>query len=481
MNPQKSSTNGVCETESTKKFITKMVLFVCLLLMILIFSVFGPKVWLEESLLFVHSGNKLTSSFNNLQTFHEELSAGLQLYNSENNFKQMDITIQVNLTGIDKFGSWDLGSTNHKRTLTCKSNSNCTRIMIVNNELIYYPNYTVSASWEFERSDDYLHKAYIIYIFKNTRGTVILSLLKYCFVIFACGLIFIGTYLLQNVDVTDLNFEQKSMAYLLFFLIFFNDPFNPLRYMIHSPFPEIVSALFTAIFSFLVGFILLCSFGVFYVPEQERKIKKFYLPRLLVTLPVPLILILTYLFIKIETIEDIQFSSLYDFEGIEYIGIALIVFFLIYLIYLIIVIVKANKHLKDNGKNFKKFRFILTTFIILFLFTIILVIISEFGILENNFITQIGGYIIINFYIMILFLGYLPENSLKKKLQNSNFFKEDNEEDKKMLELNSNDSDHSNSSEDEKILNNTRLTGQSSDSSDNDMESDKSKESENEN
>ena len=222
---------------------------------------------------------------------------------------------------------------------------------------------------------------------------------------------------LRKFPIKHWTIEQKWGAILLFFLMFYNNPFFPLEILVSGWFPIFLNRVFYASFVVLLLLFWLSMFdGVRYEQSQSRNkqltFKRFYLPKIILVGLFWICGIVLYTWSHLQQLNHPAYESRNEMPGYIAFQIIMLLLLIIYIFWLVFVICRScsdSKLLPYLGNRVKFFG-VFTLFIIL---TVVagLLFTGIAGSTFNNASEFTSFLALINLYVYTLSIVYLPSPS----------------------------------------------------------------------
>ncbi|KAJ3429174.1 transmembrane protein [Anaeramoeba flamelloides] len=350
------------------------------------------------------------------------------------NFEE-DTTVGIssqNGDGDDDGGTtdgWDLLEySKHKREVKCEASENCTAHTMLFVPYIHHKNYVLG--FEFNNtSESKYSKIYIDIYFVNKSMTYFELIFRYFFVILSIGWICYITNKTHGISFRTFSLEQKWSYILLYFLLLFNNPIWPTILISDHSIVQVFDGIFVvtfiiALFAFWISIIDGLRFE-----RSERKIFKFYLPKLIPLLVLWITFFVIFIYSRIHEYDDPQFETINDIPGFLASKILFWIFIVFYVLYLLYSIIRAFIEVKEKPKFKKRFYFFFSLFFISFVMLLVVFIGNFIPNLSNTSMEFLSYFTIFNIYLILLSYAYLPSSKTIDELQNPHEKLGDEEED----------------------------------------------------
>ncbi|XP_058819990.1 transmembrane protein 181 [Topomyia yanbarensis] len=309
---------------------------------------------------------------------------------------------------------------NRTRHLSCSRNS-CEEFIVLHLGFLDYAHYIITVRFY---GLENVHHRYNInsvqFYFKtyNPAFTQIEIWFRFIFLLFTFIVTCWFAHTLRKYPIYDWSIEQRWMSILLPLLLLYNNPIFPLIFLVNSWLPGMIDAILQATFLCALLLFWLCIYHG--LRQNERKLLTFYVPKLIVILPIWLCAVVLATWEKCNEMKDPTYSHFVDtgnyngFKTFFYISSAM------YLLYLVLLILRAYSELRSMPFFDMRLKFL--TLLMLFVLAITLAVTMcrfGFGILEDNFVAQLnttykssaqfmGFYGLLNFYLYTMAYVYSP-------------------------------------------------------------------------
>ncbi|XP_055551518.1 transmembrane protein 181 [Wyeomyia smithii] len=309
---------------------------------------------------------------------------------------------------------------NRTRHLSCSRNT-CNEFIVLHLGFLDYAHYIITV--RFYGLESFHHRYNINsvqFYFKtyNPAFTQIEIWFRFIFLLFTFIVTCWFAHTLRKYPIYDWSIEQRWMSILLPLLLLYNNPIFPLIFLMNSWLPGMIDAILQA--TFLCGLLLfwLCIYHG--LRQNERKILTFYVPKLIVILPLWLCAIVLATWEKCNEMKDPTYSHFVDTENYSGFKTFFYISGAMYLLYLLLLILRAYSELRSMPYFDMRLKFL--TLLMLFVLLITLAVTMcrfGFGILEDNFVAQLnttykssaqfmGFYGLLNFYLYTMAYVYSP-------------------------------------------------------------------------
>ncbi|XP_049549318.1 transmembrane protein 181 [Anopheles darlingi] len=309
---------------------------------------------------------------------------------------------------------------NRTRHLTC-SEQECDEFTILHIGFLDYAHYILTVRFY---GLEAFHQRYTIcsvqFYLKsyNPAFTQIEIWFRFIFVLFTFIVTCWFAHTLRRYPLADWSIEQKWLSILLPLLLLFNNPIFPLIFMANSWFPGMTDALMQTTFLCAILMFWLCVYHG--LRQNERKLLTFYIPKLLVILPIWLGAIVLGIWEKFDELNDPTYSHFDDYDNYNGLKVFVSIAGVMYLLYLGLLMLKAYSELRSMPYFDMRLKFLTLLMLIVVSFTLI-VTLQHFGFdtLKDNFIAQLYTsykssaqfmcfYGLLNFYLYAMAYGYSP-------------------------------------------------------------------------
>ncbi|XP_053681760.1 transmembrane protein 181 [Sabethes cyaneus] len=309
---------------------------------------------------------------------------------------------------------------NRTRHLSCSRNA-CEEFIVLHLGFLDYAHYIITV--RFYGLESFHHRYNINsvqFYFKtyNPAFTQIEIWFRFIFLLFTFIVTCWFAHTLRKYPIYDWSIEQRWMSILLPLLLLYDNPIFPLIFLVNSWLPGMIDAILQA--TFLCGLLLfwLCIYHG--LRQNERKLLTFYVPKLIVLMPLWLCAIVLATWEKCNEMKDPTYSHFVDtgnysgFKTFFYISGAM------YLLYLLLLILRAYSELRSMPYFDMRLKFLTLLMLFVLLITLIITMCRfGFGILEDNFVAQLnttykssaqfmGFYGLLNFYLYTMAYVYSP-------------------------------------------------------------------------
>ncbi|KAL9646904.1 hypothetical protein ABK040_013764 [Willaertia magna] len=203
--------------------------------------------------------------------------------------------------------------------------------------------------------------------------------------------------------------EQKWIAFMLFGLIFYNNPFYIIQYYSDIFLFPLINIIFRV--SFIA--VLLLSFLIFshsiYAKDNDKGIIGFYLPKILLIGLLWALTVLSFIFTQISKKTDPAYSF-EEFSFAGYVSLAIVILFIIYVLQLGYYIIRGVTMMKELPMKYaSKFKLVYGVTIAVLVFAIIATVVS-YSLGKLSFFLFLTSHAILNLYPFTLALFFLPSN-----------------------------------------------------------------------
>ncbi|XP_055618880.1 transmembrane protein 181 [Toxorhynchites rutilus septentrionalis] len=353
------------------------------------------------------------------------LIANLQTDNTDDEVFDKSFHVSVGIDGLtmDHKPAMVLSAQhgkNRTRHLTCSRNT-CDEFIILHLGFLDYAHYIITV--RFYGLEGFQHRYNINsvqFYFKtyNPAFTQIEIWFRFIFLLFTFIVTCWFAHTLRKYPIYDWSIEQKWMTILLPLLLLYNNPVFPLIFLLNSWIPGMLDAILQATFLCALLLFWLCIYHG--LRQNERKLLTFYVPKLIVIMPIWLCAIVLATWEKCNEMKDPTYSHFVDtgnyngFKTFFYIAGAM------YLLYLVLLILRAYSELRSMPYFDMRLRFL--TLLMLCVLAISLAVTMcrfGFGILEDNFVARLNTtykssaqfmcfYGLLNFYLYTMAYVYSP-------------------------------------------------------------------------
>ncbi|XP_035792031.1 transmembrane protein 181-like isoform X2 [Anopheles albimanus] len=309
---------------------------------------------------------------------------------------------------------------NRTRHLTC-SEQECDEFTVLHIGFLDYAHYILTVRFY---GLEAFHQRYTIcsvqFYLKsyNPAFTQIEIWFRFIFVLFTFIVTCWFAHTLRRYPLADWSIEQKWLSILLPLLLLFNNPIFPLIFMANSWFPGMTDALMQTTFLCAILMFWLCVYHG--LRQNERKLLTFYVPKLLVILPIWLGAIVLGIWEKFDELNDPTYSHFDDYDNYNGLKVFVSIAGAMYLLYLGLLMLKAYSELRSMPYFDMRLKFLTLLMLIVVSFTLI-VTLQHFGFdtLKDNFIAQLYTsykssaqfmcfYGLLNFYLYAMAYVYSP-------------------------------------------------------------------------
>uniref|UniRef100_A0A182JCN4 Transmembrane protein 181 n=1 Tax=Anopheles atroparvus TaxID=41427 RepID=A0A182JCN4_ANOAO len=309
---------------------------------------------------------------------------------------------------------------NRTRHLSC-SYEDCDEFTVLHIGFLDYAHYIVTVRFY---GLEAFHQRYNIrtvqFYFKsyNPAFTQIEIWFRFIFVLFTFIITCWFAHTLRRYPMNDWSIEQKWISILLPLLLLFNNPIFPLIFIANSWFPGMIDALMQT--TFLCGLLMFWLCVYHGLRQNDRKFLTFYLPKLIVVLPIWLCAVVLGIWEKCDELNDPTYSHFEDSQNYNGLKVFVSIAGAMYLLYLGLLMLKAYSELRSMPYFDMRLR-ILTLLMLIVLSITLIVTLQHFGFdtLEDNFIAQLYTsykssaqfmcfYGLLNFYLYAMAYVYSP-------------------------------------------------------------------------
>ncbi|EEB16167.1 Integral membrane protein GPR178, putative [Pediculus humanus corporis] len=313
---------------------------------------------------------------------------------------------------------------NRTRHIRCKQ-STCDEFRIFHLGFLDYTHYVLTVHFYGLES---FHKRYHIkeinIYFKtyNPAFTQLEIWFRFIFLFTSFITTFWFTHVLRRFSIQDWSIEQKWMSILLPLLLLYNNPFFPLSFLVNSSFPGILDAIFQETFLSAILLFWLCAYHG--LRQNERRFLTFYVPKLLLILPMWLSSLTFAVNQRYWEWADPTYSyqihtdQFYDYK------IVYVVIGSLYGVYLGCLMLRVYSELRSMPYFDVRLKLLTTMLIIIVAFVFSLFLLKfGIGVVEDNFASELTTnykssaefmalYGILNFTFYAMAYVYTPSTSL---------------------------------------------------------------------
>ncbi|CAF0921427.1 unnamed protein product [Rotaria sp. Silwood1] len=241
---------------------------------------------------------------------------------------------------------------------------------------------------------------------------------RFFFLICAIATTCLFTKSMRRFSILDWSLEQRWMIFLLIFLVFYNDPFYPLTFLINSSFPSILDGVLQATF---LCTLLLFWLSVYHgIRQNVRRFIPFYVPKIIL---VSFLWIFSVVLSSVrigQEFRDPMYNMTIDIRQFTTFRIIFYIVGIVYILYLLFLIIRAFGELRNMPYFDIRLKF--TTLLMLCVVSISIVITTlrfGSGIIEENFVPELASryknsveflsfYGLINLYLYTMAYVYSP-------------------------------------------------------------------------
>ncbi|CAF3774340.1 unnamed protein product [Rotaria magnacalcarata] len=150
---------------------------------------------------------------------------------------------------------------------------------------------------------------------------------------------------MRRFSILDWSLEQRWMIFLLVLLVFYNDPFYPLTFLINSSFPSILDGVLQATF---LCTLLLFWLSVYHgIRQNVRRFVPFYLPKIIL---VSFLWVFSVVLSSVrigQEFRDPMYNMTIDVRQFTSFRIVFYVVGILYILYLLFLIIRAFGELRN--------------------------------------------------------------------------------------------------------------------------------------
>lgn len=317
---------------------------------------------------------------------------------------------------------------NRTRHLHCERNI-CKEFTVVHLGFIDYAHYIITVRFLGLES---FHQKYTIkeitFYFKtySPEFTQIEIWFRFIFLLFTFIVIIWYAHTLRRYPAVDWSIEQKWMSILLPLLLFYDNPFFPSIFLFNSWFPGMLDAVLQATFLCALLMFWLCIYHG--LRQNERRFMRFYLPKVIVVLPIWLCAIVLATWEKCNELRDPTYSHFVDTKNYNGFKLFFYIAGVMYIMYLSLLVLRAYTELRSMPYFDMRLKFL--TLLMLFVLSITITVTTcrfGFGILEDNFVASLNTtyhssaqfmcfYGLLNFYLYTMAYVYSPNGRVSLEL-----------------------------------------------------------------
>ncbi|XP_063707229.1 transmembrane protein 181 [Culicoides brevitarsis] len=364
-----------------------------------------------------------------LTTYSQQLwlIAKMEIDNIDDEIIDKPFTIFVTLDGLtENHTPKPLMTSNRNRTrhLNCKM-TNCTPFIVLHRGFLDFSHYIITIRFQLHNFHQRYHINDIKFYFRtyNPAFTQIEIWFRFIFLFSAFVTTCWFSHTLRKYPISYWSLEQLGVYVLLPLLILFDNPLFPLTFLVNSWLPGLLDAVFQT--TFLCGLLLFWLCVYHGLRQNERSFLKFYLPKIIVVLPLWVCAINLACQEKIKELQDPTYSHSLDNINYNSFQTLLCISGLSYVIYLFILILKSYSELRSMPYFDLRLKF-LTVFMMFVIVISTLVTMGNFGfgLLEDSFISDLNTtykssakfmcfYGLLNFYLYTHAYVYSPDEQMQ--------------------------------------------------------------------
>ncbi|XP_055381235.1 transmembrane protein 181 [Condylostylus longicornis] len=321
---------------------------------------------------------------------------------------------------------------NRTRHLLCERNM-CEEFIILHLGFLEYAHYIITVKFY---DLELFHQKYrikgITFYFKtySPAFSQIEIWFRFIFLLFTFIVTCWFAHTLRKYPVYDWSIEQKWMSILLPLLVLYNNPFFPLIFLWNSWFPGMLDGVLQATF--------LCSLLMFWLciyhglRQNERRFVRFYLPKIIVVMPIWFSAIVLATWEKCNELRDPTYNHFVDTKNYEGFKMFFYIAGTMYILYLALLVLKSYSELRSMPFFDMRLKFL--TLLMLVVLSISLAVTVNrfgFGILEDNFVANLKTtykssaqfmcfYGLLNFYLYTMAYVYSPNGKSNEQITKDN-------------------------------------------------------------
>ncbi|CAF1013223.1 unnamed protein product [Adineta ricciae] len=223
---------------------------------------------------------------------------------------------------------------------------------------------------------------------------------------------------MQRYSILDWSLEQRWMVFLLIFLVFYNDPFYPLTFLLNNSFTSILDGILQTTF---LAVLLLFWLSVYHgIRQNIRRFVPFYLPKIILIGILWMVSVVLSSARIAQEFRDPMYNLTIDIRPFTAIRIIFYIVGILYVLYLLFLIIRAFSELRNTPYFDIRLKF--ATLLMLCVVCILIVITTlRYGsdIMKENFVPELASryknsvefltfHSVINLYLYTMAYVYSP-------------------------------------------------------------------------
>ncbi|KAJ3423695.1 transmembrane protein [Anaeramoeba flamelloides] len=416
------------QTFNKKKYIIFFALFCTSLVLLLVINYNGPEIYISQKFksrtdprFTVHG---VSGEIDDLQKENKQIYAGIRFHNMLDHEMQGKALLHTQIWGVFKKNRVEkailISNSTHKRTIDCKSSSDCKDIIVMRERNIKYPTYRVLVRIKPLYDAEFSDTIFLIFSYLNPEIKKFEAIFRYLYLAISFAFLIYGAVTLRKLKRNLFTDEQKWVLLLLLpLLVLHNNPFSILSLYSASATYDIFDVLFTTTFIFAFLLFVLCYIDGARYKYKKKSFKNFYLPKIILLGTGYLSSNILYIKDRLTIKQDLQYISISDIPGIESIVLLLLFMFIAYIVWIIVSVMICFVQLNKESYQFKKLKFLLSMLSIIFLVFFIIFLIRISGKIIRKTGIYLTSYTTFNVFMYFLIYAYFPtKNYLKGNINN---------------------------------------------------------------
>eukprot|EP01088_Endostelium_zonatum_P008447 TRINITY_DN2134_c0_g1_i1.p1 TRINITY_DN2134_c0_g1~~TRINITY_DN2134_c0_g1_i1.p1 ORF type:complete len:568 (+),score=139.17 TRINITY_DN2134_c0_g1_i1:150-1853(+) len=422
------------QSMSKRGFVLVFGCFVLLFLLSVIIGAAGPQVWTEKRLSTTGCVNNVTrfdpvtctgvdltqnSTFwiagvHHIDKLNQQLTVTVNIKNKVYQKESITENINFTVTTRARANSQDWVTLTHdelaNREAVCSQYYEfCDPITLATIPFIKYDAYQFNISI-IHAPTDVISDIFVTFTYVQQSFTFFELWFRFVFLIDTFIILFIFIYQLRSYHWSEWLIEQRWALVLLCGLVAYNNPFFPMEILVEGWFFPFLDQVFIASFLFLLLlFWLVMIDGIRNYSPLSRRFNTFYLPKIILVGGFWLLVVIVFSWLEFTNAYDPESNSIWEVKRFVFFYVIFLLFIISYSLWLGYLFIRAltldTKSLPYLGKRLYFFG-IFTIFVILLVLCGI--IFGLIGPIHNNAAELLSYLSLINLYIYVLAIVYLP-------------------------------------------------------------------------
>ncbi|KAF0972739.1 hypothetical protein FDP41_008988 [Naegleria fowleri] len=377
---------------------------------------FPPEIW-KDTL----QGQEISGTFDDLSVFNDEILFTVVFFKNSSlqsfGFQDM-MEMKIGVEGSNDDVKWEevapLDKT-HTRELTCPQDSlTCQPLTLFQLTKISFKKYkaTIKIINQGKQADMNLFQPKLFFSYASMNDTFVKLEIafRYIFLFFNVAILALFLIFTRYKQPFSLwHTEQKWIAFVLFFLILYNNPIYVLQYLSDLWLFNLLNILFKVTYIAILLFSFLVFTHSIYTKEENRGVFSFYFPKGILVITLWILTVVSFILVSITKKYDIA----YAFEELayhNYIAASIVTLLGVYILLLLYYIVRGIGMMKDLPTKYSaKFKIVYGVTLFVLVVAIAASVISySFGKLTSFLF--LATLALLNLWPFALAIFFLPSN-----------------------------------------------------------------------